>query len=196
MAEQELFDSDKLHEAVERLNKLYSTRVALEENSRYTLHYGYSSDTIFWHDSLHPLPLKEGLSALAHEFAHAVTVFYNIRLLSYEDIDELIKTQVFECIGIQFEELLDQMLCEWWNLDYDEIRKWLAEKCLELSKNTAGKHWLQRYEPRLIRTVDYFSRGGHVDEFTQLNEGIASILGVEPQSLGIDEMEYVYDEVF
>lgn len=35
-----------------------------------------------------------------------------------------------------------------------------------------------------------------LSEFIRLNEGIASILGVEPQSLGIDEMEYVYDEVF
>lgn len=47
-----------------------------------------------------------------------------------------------------------------------------------------------------LLTVEYFSCGGHIQEFTNLNEGIASILDVEPQSLGIDEMEHMYDEVF
>lgn len=88
------------------------------------------------------------------------------------------------------------MLCEWWNIDYDETRKWLAEKREELCQRLAGRRWLQQCGIRLNKTVEYFSCGGHIQEFTNLNEGIASILDVEPQSLGIDEMEHMYDEVF
>jgi hypothetical protein len=200
-------------EAVRELNKGYESGICIRhEYAPYTIRYDrFEQELVFNEKRVAKLSKPTLLAAVAHEYAHGQTCL----ALSKNNYDSFFYDGCLEegfiPIVKELSMKLKQLKQDWFDeqtvlrltgisadareIAYTggiEISGEIGELINDLysSRDLRTIDWTLKQRKRYCNNVRYWSCGGHITIFNEMNNECASKLGVKPLKLGIDEERF------